>query len=113
MTDHLKEVTATMARNRQRINDLTDTYIKKLVVSTGIYDCITDPYDALKNGDPYSSVMPDLERFALLTIKECITEIEGQRDGGREIADSGHNPDWNDAISCVSAMIKHKFGVTP
>ena len=45
--------------------------IRDLAITGGIYDCICDPYDKLKNGDPYSSVMVDLERFALKIIKEC------------------------------------------
>jgi hypothetical protein len=46
--------------------------IKDLAITGGIYDCICDPYDKLKNGDPYSSVMVDLERFAELIVRECI-----------------------------------------
>jgi hypothetical protein len=45
--------------------------IRDLAITGGIYDCITDPYDKLKNGDPYSSVMIDLERFAEKIVKEC------------------------------------------
>lgn len=45
--------------------------IRDLVVTGGIYDCICDPYDKLKNGDPYSSVMIDLERFAEKIVLEC------------------------------------------
>jgi hypothetical protein len=45
--------------------------IRDLAITGGIYDCITDPYDKLNNGDPYSSVMPDLARFAELIINEC------------------------------------------
>ena len=45
--------------------------IRELAVTGGIYDCIRDPYDKLKNGDPYSSIMPDLERFAKKIILEC------------------------------------------
>lgn len=56
------------------MNKLTDNPIKKLAVSSGVYDSITDPHDSLKNGDNYSSVMPDLERFAKLIIQECIKE---------------------------------------
>jgi hypothetical protein len=58
--------------------------IEELAMSTGIYDCITDPYDKLKNGDSYSSVMPDLERFAKLIIFECAATIVkgGQWEGG-------------------------------
>jgi len=50
--------------------------IRDLAVTGGIYDCITDPYDKLNNGDPYSSVMPDLERFAEKIVRECINKIE-------------------------------------
>ena len=45
--------------------------IRQLATSNGIYDCITDPYDKLRNGDDYSSVMIDLERFAELIIQEA------------------------------------------
>jgi hypothetical protein len=43
-----------------------------LAISDGIYDCICDPYDKLENGDYYSSVMVDLERFAEKIVRECI-----------------------------------------
>jgi hypothetical protein len=46
--------------------------IRDLAITGGIYDCIKDPYDKLKNGDPYSSVMVDLERFAEKIVWECI-----------------------------------------
>jgi len=46
--------------------------IRDLAITGGIYDCICDPYDKLKNGDPYSSVMVDLERFAEKIVWECI-----------------------------------------
>ena len=45
--------------------------IGQIAISSGIYDCILDPYDQLKDGDPQSSVMVDLERFAELIIEEC------------------------------------------
>lgn len=45
--------------------------IRQLAITGGIYDCITDPYDKLNNGDPYSSVMVDLERFAEKIVREC------------------------------------------
>ena len=45
--------------------------IRDLAITGGIYDCICDPYDKLKNGDPYSSVMVDLERFAEKIVAEC------------------------------------------
>ena len=54
--------------------------IRDLAIKGGIYDCIIDPYDKLKNGDPYSSVMVDLERFAEKIVRECITVVD--RDDG-------------------------------
>jgi hypothetical protein len=45
--------------------------IRDLAITGGIYDCICDPYDKLKNGDPYSSVTIDLERFAEKIVREC------------------------------------------
>ena len=59
--------------------------IRDLAITGGIYDCITDPYDKLKNGDPYSSVMVDLERFAEKIVRECMTiaqEYDGAKLGG-------------------------------
>jgi hypothetical protein len=41
-------------------------HIEELAVASGIYDSICDPYDALKNGDCYSSIKVDLEKFAAL-----------------------------------------------
>jgi hypothetical protein len=49
--------------------------IRDLAITGGIYDCICDPYDKLKNGDPYSSVMIDLERFAEKIVKECMEQV--------------------------------------
>jgi len=45
--------------------------IKELAISTGIFDSLCDPFDELKNGDYYSSVMVDLEKFAELIVREC------------------------------------------
>lgn len=45
--------------------------IRDLAITGGIYDCLTDPYDKLGNGDYYSSVMVDLERFAEKIVAEC------------------------------------------
>ena len=49
--------------------------IRDMAITGGIYDCICDPYDKLKNGDPYSSVMIDLERFAEKIVKECMEQV--------------------------------------
>jgi hypothetical protein len=50
--------------------------IRDLAITGGIYDCICDPYDKLENGDYYSSVMVDLERFAEKIVKECARVAE-------------------------------------
>ena len=46
--------------------------IKELAISNGIFDSLCDPFDELNNGDYYSSVMVDLERFGELIVRECI-----------------------------------------
>lgn len=48
--------------------------IGELAVSSGIYDSLCDPYDALKNGDYYSSIKVDLEKFAELIVRECLNQ---------------------------------------
>ena len=45
--------------------------IEELAISSGIYDSLCDPYDALKNGDYYSSIKIDLEKFAELIVRKC------------------------------------------
>ena len=49
--------------------------IRDLAITGGIYDCICDPYDKLKNGDHHSSVMVDLERFAEKIVRECMEVV--------------------------------------
>jgi hypothetical protein len=78
--------------------------IRDLAITGGIYDCITDPYDKLNNGDPYSSVMIDLERFAEKIIKECTNVVEG----GRFLHDQA--PTALFAKECSGAIKRH-FGV--
>jgi hypothetical protein len=50
--------------------------IRDLAITGGIYDCICDPYDKLENGDYYSSVMVDSERFAEKIVRECISALD-------------------------------------
>lgn len=50
--------------------------INQLAISTGIFDSLCDPFDELKNGDYYSSVMIDLERFTQLIVQECSSVVE-------------------------------------
>jgi hypothetical protein len=53
--------------------------IRDLAITGGIYDCICDPYDKLENGDPYSSVMVDLERFAEKIVRQCAEIADTER----------------------------------
>jgi len=46
--------------------------IQELAVTSGIYDSLCDPYDALNTGDYYSSVKIDLEKFAKLIVIEVL-----------------------------------------
>lgn len=55
---------------------------------------------------------PVFEKFAELIVRECISEIEFQYFGGRELEDGTHSPDWDEAIECVSAMVRFRFGLT-
>jgi hypothetical protein len=50
--------------------------IQELAISTGLYDSLCDPYDKHGTGDPYSSVMDDLEKFALLIVRECAKRVD-------------------------------------
>jgi hypothetical protein len=78
--------------------------IRDLAITDGIYDCICDPYDKLENGDYYSSVMVDLERFAEKIIKECTNVVEG----GKFLHDQA--PTALFAKECSGAIKRH-FGV--
>lgn len=49
--------------------------ISQLCLHEGIVDCLCDPYDQLGTGDPYSSIIPDVNRVAAITIKECVKVI--------------------------------------
>ena len=52
------------------------------------------------------------EKFAELIVRECAKEIEFQYGGGNLMEDGvTHNPEWDNAVECVSAMIKQHFGV--
>ena len=55
--------------------------IRLLAISTGIFDSLCDPFDELKNGDCYSSVIIDLEKFAQLIVRECVAicqDVDGE-----------------------------------
>jgi hypothetical protein len=79
--------------------------IRDLAITGGIYDSICDPYDQLENGDYYSSVMVDLERFAEKIMKEC---IECADIVGKANLASGYP---NSTAHQVKQKIKQHFGV--
>ena len=81
--------------------------IRDLAITGGIYDCITDPYDKLKNGDPYSSVMIDLERFVELIIQECAEVIN------KDIMYQVEQGVMSNVFGLNQAreLIKHHFGI--
>jgi hypothetical protein len=75
--------------------------IRDLAITGGIYDSICDPYDKLENGDYYSSVMVDLERFAEKIVRECI-EVAQMNTPDTEECEYTH---------LISEKIKEHFGV--
>ena len=81
--------------------------IKELAVSTGIYDCLTDPYDALENGDTHSSILLDLERFALLIVEECV----GVADDYVKDCTCDEHINCKHPQSAIGRKIKQHFGV--
>jgi len=85
--------------------------IRDLAITGGIYDCITDPYDKLKNGDPYSSVMVDLERFAEKIVKECAEVIDDGRFSVMECEGNSHRVSYNNGIYYALSSVKKHFGV--
>ena len=80
--------------------------IRDLAIKGGIYDCICDPYDKLKNGDPYSSVMVDLERFAEKIVRECANFISPLGDWC-----GGHGEPRAPSTQECAKMLKKHFGV--
>ena len=89
--------------------------IRDLAITGGIYDCICDPYDKLENGDYYSSVMVDLERFAEKIVKECIEQVRGQYVPVLEDTEMMKDTHWDGYVQCgvdsVVAIREHFFGV--
>jgi len=73
--------------------------IRDLAITGGIYDCLTDPYDKLGNGDDYSSVMVDLERFAEKIVQECLVVINQSNGVG------------DDDVIRISKDVEKHFGV--
>lgn len=55
--------------------ELKENLFRKIAIESGIYDCICDPYDKLKNGDPQSSILCDLERYGCKILEEALKEV--------------------------------------
>jgi hypothetical protein len=86
--------------------------IRDLAITGGIYDSICDPYDQLENGDYYSSVMVDLERFAELIVRECadiLMKPEYVMNHPEELTD--YNRGWVNGRLLGIEHIKEHFGV--
>lgn len=79
--------------------------IRELAEQAGFYIDLLD-FDRI---DPENI---KIEKFAELIVQECIKEIEFQSGGGPEQEDgSTYSRDWDQAIECVSAMVRHRFGI--
>jgi hypothetical protein len=85
--------------------------IRDLAITDGIYDSICDPYDKLENGDYYSSVMIDLERFAELIVQECIKTIEYRAPGQMGKEGEGWTNGYDDGLKTGAWLLKEHFGV--
>lgn len=92
--------------------------VKELAITGGIYDCICDPYDKLNNGDPYSSVMVDLERFAERIVRECLSICDKEtaeyvkfRQGTSDFDEKNIYAEGEVAAMGIKYKIKHLFGV--
>jgi hypothetical protein len=88
--------------------------IRDLAIKGGIYDCICDPYDKLKNGDSYSSVLIDLERFAEKIVKECMRQVEEQYKPVLEDEAMMKDTHWDGYVQCgvdsYVAIREHFYG---
>ena len=88
--------------NKERIRDLA--------ITGGIYDCICDPYDKLNNGDPHSSVMVDLERFARKIVEECVQTLVVNMPElyTNEVAEEDWDKGYDQAMKdCVHHILDH------
>jgi hypothetical protein len=78
---------------------------RDLVISAGIYDSLCDPYDKNNTGDPYGSIMDDLEKIAELIIQECFQACMNEGASYEEKAAGAYQSNLY-----VNAIKKH-FGV--
>jgi len=62
-------------------------------------------------GDPAYHITELTQKFAKLIVQDCIREIEGQYGGGPEMEDGTHSREWDQAVECISAMVRHHFGI--
>ena len=60
---------------------------KEIVITSGLYDSILDPYDKHNTGDPYGSLIGDISKVGQLTIQECIDNLffHGYDDAAKQL----------------------------
>jgi hypothetical protein len=88
--------------------------IRELAISKGIFDSLCDPFDELKNGDCYSSVIIDLERFAKLIVQECdkiSKETCNELKADESIQTPGSKINWNLYNATLRNKLAEHFGV--
>jgi len=88
--------------------------IRELAISSGIYDCLCDPYDSHNTGDAYGSVMDDLERFTKLIIEQC-ADLYNHDDVmapvGQSARSEAYQEGWIEGTRIYRATILEHFGV--
>jgi hypothetical protein len=93
--------------------------IRELAISTGIYDSLCDPYDSHNTGDAHGSVIDDLEKFAELIVRECISSVGSQADKaylkkhfGLQVESDIIYPATDESWS-VETQYKRKYNLAP
>ena len=77
--------------------------IEDIVIGTGAYDCLCDPYDKYNTGDNTGSVLDDCHRLVEITIKDAMTALQKQVTDPTDSFDQG--------ISWAVAFIKDRYGI--
>ena len=88
--------------------------IRELAISSGIYDCLCDPYDSHNTGDAHGSVIDDLEKFAELIIEQC-TDLYNHDDVMAPVGQSAwgeaYQEGWIEGTRIYRKTIIEHFGV--
>lgn len=89
-------------------DDKINTTVKELAISSGILDCILDPYDSVGNGDSTSSVLVDLQRFSDLLFEKLIIDIEAEWTEGDifDTWDRGYYAGLNRAVELIEQFLE-------